>query len=127
MIDAGRLTGELIDDISSRILDTNKRQFTYGKGPPSILSLYLGPVRTIIINVTMEKMEKAIFKVIGMYCSSCKPIVEKQLKNKQGVKKIGIDYMTDSVIVEFDPSLISKQEIKNKLERSGYKFVRIAS
>jgi Cu+-exporting ATPase len=79
-----------------------------------------------MINVTMEKMEKAIFKVIGMYCSSCKPIVEKQLKNEQAVKKIEIDYMTDSVIVKFDPSLISKQEIKDKLERSGYKFVRIA-
>ncbi|MFY9965527.1 MAG: heavy metal-associated domain-containing protein [Nitrososphaeraceae archaeon] len=81
---------------------------------------------TIMINVPMEKMEKAIFKVIGMYCSSCKPIVEKQLKNEQAVKKIEIDYMTDSVIVKFDPSLISKQEIKDKLERSGYKFVRIA-
>ncbi|MGA9316662.1 MAG: heavy metal-associated domain-containing protein [Nitrososphaeraceae archaeon] len=81
---------------------------------------------TIIINVTMEKMEKAIFKVIGMYCSSCKPIIEKQLKNEQAVKKIDIDYMTDSVIVKFDPSLISKQEIKDKLERSGYKFIRIA-
>lgn len=71
-------------------------------------------------------MEKAIFKVIGMYCSSCKSIVEKQLKNEQAVKKIDIDYMTDSVIIEFDPSLISKQEIKDKLERSGHKFVRIA-
>jgi Cu+-exporting ATPase len=79
-----------------------------------------------MINVPMEKMEKAIFKVIVMYCSSCKPIVEKQLKNEQAVKKIEIDYMTDSVIVKFDPSLISKQEIKDKLERSGYKFVRIA-
>ena len=74
----------------------------------------------------MEKMEKAIFKVIGIYCSSCKPIIEKQLKNEQAVKKIDIDYMTDSVIVKFDPSLISKQEIKDKLERSGYKFIRIA-
>ena len=34
--------------------------------------------------------------------------------------------MTDSVIVEFDPSLIGKEEIKNKLEKSGYKFVRVA-
>jgi copper chaperone len=32
--------------------------------------------------------------------------------------------MTDSVIVEFDPLLITKEEIKNRLERSGYKFVR---
>ena len=52
------------------------------------------------------KTEKALFKVIGMYCTSCKPIVEKQLKDEKAVKKIDIDYMTDSVIVEFDPSLI---------------------
>jgi copper chaperone len=74
----------------------------------------------------MEKIEKAFFRVVGMYCNSCKPIVEKQLKNEQAVKKIDIDYMTDSVIVEFDPSLISKQEIKDRLEKSGYKFVRVA-
>ncbi len=75
----------------------------------------------------MEKTEKAFFKVVGMYCVSCKPIVEKQLKNEQAVKKIDIDYMTDSVIVEFDASLISKQQIKDRLEKSGYKFVRIAT
>jgi copper chaperone len=75
----------------------------------------------------MEKTEKALFRIVGMYCTSCKPIVEKQLKNEQAVKKIDIDYMTDSVIVEFDPSLITKQEIKYRLEKSGYKFVRLAS
>jgi copper chaperone len=32
--------------------------------------------------------------------------------------------MTDSIIVEFDSSLITKEEIKNRLEKSGYKFVR---
>ena len=61
-----------------------------------------------------------------MYCTACKPIVEKQLKDEEAVKKIDIDYMRDSVIVEFDPSMITKEEIKNRLERSGYKFVRTA-
>jgi copper chaperone len=70
------------------------------------------------------KTKKALFKVVGMYCTTCKPIVEKQLRGEEAVKKIDIDYMTDSVIVEFDPSLITKEEIKNRLERSGYKFVR---
>jgi Cu+-exporting ATPase len=74
----------------------------------------------------MEKTEKAFFKVVGMYYTSCKPIIEKQLRNEQAVKKIDIDYTIDSVIVEFDPSLISKQEIKDRLEKSGYKFVRVA-
>jgi Cu+-exporting ATPase len=77
--------------------------------------------------IAMEKTEKALFKVVGMYCISCKPLVEKQLRNQQAVKKIDIDYMTDSVIVEFDPTFITKQEIKDRLEKSGYKFIRVAN
>ena len=73
------------------------------------------------------KTDKALFKIVGMYCTSCKPIVEKQLKGEEAVKKIDIDYMTDSVIVEFNPSLITKEEIKDRLEKSGYKFVRTAN
>ncbi|MGE4119173.1 MAG: heavy-metal-associated domain-containing protein, partial [Candidatus Nitrosocosmicus sp.] len=38
-------------------------------------------------------------------CTTCKPIVENQLKNIKGIKKIDINYMTDSVVVEFDPTL----------------------
>ena len=64
------------------------------------------------------RTEKALFKVVGMYCVTCKPILEKQLKNEVAVKKIDIDYMTDSIV------LITKEEIKNRLEKSGYKFVR---
>ena len=69
-------------------------------------------------------MEKAYFKVVGMYCISCKSIVEGQLKNENGIKRIDVDYMTDSVIVEFDPSIITKEGIKDRLEKSGYNFVR---
>ena len=35
--------------------------------------------------------------------------------------------MTDSVVVEFDSSLTTKEEIKNRLEKSGYKFIRTPS
>src|ERR671921_795610 len=62
------------------------------------------------------KTEKVFFKVVGMYCITCKPIVEKKLKNEEAVKKIDIDYMTDRIVVEFDSSMITKEEIKNKLE-----------
>jgi copper chaperone CopZ len=72
-------------------------------------------------------VEKALFRIVGMYCVSCKPVVEKQLKGENGIKKIDIDYVTDSVIVEFDPVLITKEQIKKKLEKSGYKFVRTSN
>jgi copper chaperone len=66
--------------------------------------------------------QKARFKVVGMYCTTCKPIVEKQLKGEQAIKRIDLDFMTDSVIVEYDSEMITKEEIKEKLENSGYKF-----
>jgi copper chaperone len=74
-----------------------------------------------------QKMERISFRIIGMYCITCKPIVEKQLKDEKAVHRIDIDYMTDSIIVEFNSSLISREEIKNRLEKSGYKFVRTTS
>jgi copper chaperone len=48
------------------------------------------------------KIEKALFKVVGMYCTTCTSVVERQLRDEEAVKKIDIDYMTDSVIVEFE-------------------------
>ena len=60
-----------------------------------------------------------------MYCISYKPIVENQPKGNEAIKNIDIDYMTDSVIVEYDPSLITREKIKERLENSGYKFVRV--
>ena len=62
-----------------------------------------------------------------MYCISCKPIVEKQLKDKKGVKGINFDYLTDKIVVEFDPSLLTTEDINNSLDKSGYKFVRLAN
>ena len=77
----------------------------------------------------LPSYEKIHFKVVGMYCTSCKPIVEKQLKNNNGknnngIKKIDINHITDSVVIEFDPTLTNIKEIKENLENSGYKFVR---
>ena len=65
------------------------------------------------------------FKVVGMYCISCKPIVERQLKDEKGIKSIKFDYLTDRIIVEFDPSVLTREEIKYRLDKSGYKFVRL--
>jgi copper chaperone len=48
------------------------------------------------------------------------------LKDEKAIKNINVNYMTDSIVVEFDSNLITKEEIKNRIEKSGYKFVRIA-
>jgi copper chaperone len=68
----------------------------------------------------------ARFKVLGMYCTTCKPIVEKQLQGEQAIKRVDIDYMTDSVMVEYDSELVTREEIKKRLENSGYRFSRVS-
>jgi copper chaperone len=73
----------------------------------------------------MNQTQKARFKVVGMYCTTCKSIVENQLRGNKAIKNIDIDFMTDSIIVEYDPTLITKEKIKESLENSGYKFVRV--
>ena len=80
----------------------------------------------LFCNFIVMTIQKALFKVVGMYCTTCKPIVEKQLKGEQAIKRIDIDFMTDSVIVEYDSSMITREEIKEKLENSGYRFSRVA-
>ena len=60
-----------------------------------------------------------------MYCTTCKPIIEDQLKGIEAIKNIGMDFVTDSVTVEYDPALINKEKIMARLENSGYKFIRI--
>jgi copper chaperone len=72
----------------------------------------------------LTSFEKVQLKVVGMYCTTCKPIVEKQLRNNKGIKKVDIDYMADSIVVEFDPNLTNIKEIKTSLEKSGNTFVR---
>ena len=73
----------------------------------------------------MNQTQKARFRVVGMYCTTCKPIAENQLRGNEAIKNIDIDFMTDSVIVEYDPTLITKAKIKESLENSGYKFVSV--
>jgi copper chaperone len=75
----------------------------------------------------VNDLEKAYFKVVGMYCSSCRSIIEKQLNGERGIRRIDVDIMTNSVILKFDPSIMTKEEIKDRLEKSGYNFIRIAS
>lgn len=73
-----------------------------------------------------KKTERISFRIVGMYYITCKSIVEKQLRDEVAVKRIDMDYMTDSVVVEFESALITAEEIKIRLEKSGYKFVRTA-
>ncbi|MEO9319590.1 MAG: heavy-metal-associated domain-containing protein [Nitrososphaera sp.] len=70
---------------------------------------------------------KARFKVAGLYCTSCKGVIEKSLKDNVAVREIYIDLVTDSVIVDYDETVTNPEQLKSELEKSGYHFTRLAN
>jgi Cu+-exporting ATPase len=59
--------------------------------------------------------------VSGMTCSACALNIEKVLKKKEGVDSVAVNLELGRAKVNFDPSLISPQEIGEAIESIGYK------
>ncbi|RDX63285.1 Copper-transporting ATPase RAN1 [Mucuna pruriens] len=60
------------------------------------------------------------FTIGGMTCAACVNSVEGILRNIPGVKRAVVALATSSGEVEYDPSVISKDDIVNAIEDSGF-------
>lgn len=59
--------------------------------------------------------------VSGMTCSACAANIERVLKRKAGVDSVVVNLELGRAKVDFDPSLISPEEIEETIESIGYK------
>ncbi len=65
-------------------------------------------------------MKKEIINVEGMTCNHCVNAVNKALKGMDGVKNVNVDLNAKAVSVEFEPNIVSLQDIKTTIEDLGY-------
>lgn len=65
-------------------------------------------------------MEKQKFNVSGMSCSACSARVEKVVGALDGVKSVSVSLLTNSMVVEYNPPLTSK-DISKAVADAGYK------
>ena len=63
---------------------------------------------------------KEKFSVTGMTCSACSAGIERTLNKKAGVKKAEVFLMSESMTVEYDEKIISKEEIIACVVALGY-------
>ncbi len=63
---------------------------------------------------------KAKFSVFGMSCAACSAGIERTLRNLNGVNEAVVSLMGESLIVDFDESVISADEICLEVEGLGY-------
>ena len=67
-----------------------------------------------------------VFFLVNSDCSGCATIISKSLKKIEGIRKVGINYVTDKVYVSFDPSKVTSGEIREAIEKAGYRALEMS-
>lgn len=63
---------------------------------------------------------KKKFDVQGMTCSACSSHVEKAVSKLDGIKSCAVSLMTNTMLVEYDDSIINADGIIDTVKKSGY-------
>jgi len=66
-------------------------------------------------------MERVVFKIIGMHCTSCVANIENALRKERGVKSANVNFAAEKLYLEFDPIEISIPRIQKIIEELGYR------
>ena len=67
-------------------------------------------------------MKKTI-PVIGMACSACSANVERKLSAMKGVHSASVSLAGRTALVDFDPSVVSLDDMKREISNAGYDLV----
>jgi len=63
---------------------------------------------------------EAIFSLFNLGCSSCSGIIERKLKKLSGIKGVTVNYVTDTVLVDYDPGHLTAEDIRTFIKKLGY-------
>ena len=65
-------------------------------------------------------MKKVHFQITGMSCAACSTRIEKVLNKMEGVQEVSVNLATETSMIEYDPALVSANDLKEKIEKIGY-------
>ena len=66
---------------------------------------------------------KIDFKIGGMTCVACAKTVERLVNKLDGIDNINVNVATDKATISYDPSKLKITQIKNTIEKAGYKVL----
>ncbi len=64
-------------------------------------------------------------KIAGMHCASCASTIERNLNKLKGIKSASVNFGTETAVIEHTPE-VSHEQIKNTIEKLGYKALEAA-
>ncbi len=80
--------------------------------------MHVEPARTG--HLEKNASARAIFSLFNLGCSGCSGIIEGKLKKLSGIKKATVNYITDTVLVDYDPSRVGPEDIRSFMKKLGY-------
>ena len=72
------------------------------------------------IYIIGANMKKERFRVTGMTCSACSSHVEKAVLKLDGVEKVSVNLLSNSMTAEYDESRLTASDIEKAVEKAGY-------
>lgn len=71
--------------------------------------------------------ERLKLRIVGLDCVSCSRVINRALEGVKGVQKVGVSYMMDLALVDYEPKLITKDEIMGIIKKTGYDVIPVAN
>jgi copper chaperone CopZ len=65
-------------------------------------------------------MTRKVFKVLDMQCTNCPMIIESIEDVLPGILNISASYHKQQVVVDFDDTSLSEEQIISAIEKKGY-------
>jgi Cu+-exporting ATPase len=68
----------------------------------------------------MAEVKQITLPVTGMTCANCAATIERNVRKLQGVNVANVNFASEKLMVEFDPSLLNEQGIITRVQKVGY-------
>jgi Cu+-exporting ATPase len=65
-------------------------------------------------------MKEMRLRADGITCSSCAADMENILAGKDGILHVSVNFIEDSVVIQYDPDILDRREVYTAVRRLGY-------
>lgn len=70
-------------------------------------------------------LSKVTIPIGGMNCAACSQKVEKTLQKLGGIEKVSVNLATNKATVEYNPGLVKLSQMKEEIEKIGFKALEV--
>ena len=70
--------------------------------------------------------ERLKLRIVGLDCVACSRVIQRALQDTKGVRNVGVSYLLDLVLVDYEPSMLTKEEIMSIVKKTGYDVIPVA-